>query len=217
MWLWPPREGQSRGNDVPDRIGGPIMLTNRAGRHPPYGLASTWTTAFSTQPGRRGRCRQATTARRGPPLARTAASFPARRPNDPCSSWFDRTPIRSIGIQRLWESQILAQPQVLTRARDEAGTKHAAKATATMEHHRPEDSALDANEPHSSPTAIDLTESASRRSPVRSPGVLDKAGAQLPPTPTVGGGHEAGCAHLYICSGRRGNTDASVFRQCRWS
>jgi hypothetical protein len=58
--------------------------------------ASTWTTAFSTQPGRRGRCRQATACRRGPPLARTAASFSARRPNDPCRSWFDRTPISSI-------------------------------------------------------------------------------------------------------------------------
>jgi hypothetical protein len=57
---------------------------------------STWTTAFSTQPGRRGRCRQATGLRRGPPSARTAASFSARRPNYPCRSWFDRTPISSI-------------------------------------------------------------------------------------------------------------------------
>ncbi len=58
--------------------------------------ASTCTTAFSTQPGQRGRCRHATTARRGPPLARTAASFFAARRKDPCSSWFDRTPTSSI-------------------------------------------------------------------------------------------------------------------------
>jgi hypothetical protein len=57
---------------------------------------STWTTAFSTQPGRRGRCRQVTDCRRGAPLAGTAASSLTRRANDPCRSWFDRTPIRSI-------------------------------------------------------------------------------------------------------------------------
>ena len=62
--------------------------------------ASTRTMAFSTQPGRRSRCRHATACRRGPPLARTAASFPARRPNDPCRSWFDRTPISSIFLAR---------------------------------------------------------------------------------------------------------------------
>jgi hypothetical protein len=58
--------------------------------------SSTWTTAVSTQPGRRGRCRQPPACRRGPPLVRTTASFSTRRPNDPCRSWFDRTPIRSI-------------------------------------------------------------------------------------------------------------------------
>jgi hypothetical protein len=57
---------------------------------------NTWVTAFSTQPGRRGRCRQTTTCRRGSPLVRTAASFLTRRANDPCRSWFDRTPISSI-------------------------------------------------------------------------------------------------------------------------
>lgn len=63
--------------------------------------ASTRTTAFSTQPGRRGRCRQATTCRRGLLLARTAASSLLRRPNDPCRSWFDRTPIRSIKLMKV--------------------------------------------------------------------------------------------------------------------
>jgi hypothetical protein len=58
--------------------------------------ANTWTTAFSTQPGRRDRCRQATACRRGSALARTVASFLATRPNDSCRSWFDRTPVSPI-------------------------------------------------------------------------------------------------------------------------
>ncbi len=45
--------------------------------------ASTRTTAFSTQPGLRGRCRQPTARRRGPPLTRTVASFPATGPTTP--------------------------------------------------------------------------------------------------------------------------------------
>jgi hypothetical protein len=50
---------------------------------------STSTTAFRTQPGRRDRCRRLSGCRGGPPLARTAASFPASRRNDPCRSWFE--------------------------------------------------------------------------------------------------------------------------------
>jgi hypothetical protein len=51
--------------------------------------ASTWTMAFSTQPGRRGRCRHVVGRRRGPPLARTAASFRAKRASDPWRSWLE--------------------------------------------------------------------------------------------------------------------------------
>jgi hypothetical protein len=50
-------------------------------------LAITWAMAFSTQPGRRGRCRHVVGRRRGPPLARTAASFRAKRASDPWRSW----------------------------------------------------------------------------------------------------------------------------------
>lgn len=90
--------------------------------------ASTRTTAFSTQPGRRGRCRQVAACRRGPPLARTALNFLARRPNDPCSSWFDRTPIRSISeVESDANRTILQRPvdlgtdQIALRGRSCAG------------------------------------------------------------------------------------------------
>lgn len=51
--------------------------------------ARTHTMAFSTQPGRRGRCRQVVGWRGGPPLPRTAASFLARRASDPWRSWLE--------------------------------------------------------------------------------------------------------------------------------
>jgi hypothetical protein len=51
--------------------------------------ARTLMTASSTQPGRRGRCRQVAGRRRGLPLARTVASFLARRARDPWRSWFE--------------------------------------------------------------------------------------------------------------------------------
>src|SRR5262249_61188751 len=36
--LWAPRECKSRGNNYPDRVGGPTMLNSRAGCQAPYGL-----------------------------------------------------------------------------------------------------------------------------------------------------------------------------------
>ena len=51
--------------------------------------AITRTMAFSTHPGRRGRCRQVAVRRRDLPSARTVASFLAKRASDPRRSWFE--------------------------------------------------------------------------------------------------------------------------------